>query len=382
MSVLLKMGERLDKKVAIYTLALLFLGTLLAFGTSSWPLSQAEQSPWNQAWGHVEKVLLALGLCALCCAIPYRRVGQFALLGVWVSILGLVLLLFDLPFVIKNGDIPRWIDLGFFVIQPSEIAKLSILLSLPVLIDRDPVGLRRRPRQLLQLLMPFCIVAVLLAAQPNFGSILAIGLCVAGILWVAKLPLRWFVLAGALVSVVVWFGFTHVSKLESRLENWRSLLLTEQVADDTGYQARQALVGLGNGGWSGAAAGEGVTRYKFLPENDSDYVFAVLGEQWGFVGTCAVLAMLVFLVFRALRIARETSDGLAYLMSISVALMIGSYAFLNLAMVTGVIPVIGLPLPFLSAGGSAMLTNLAGIGVLLNISATASRARSGSRWGN
>jgi cell division protein FtsW (lipid II flippase) len=309
-------------------------------------------------------------------------VGQFALLGVWVSILGLVLLLFDLPFVIKNGDIPRWIDLGFFVIQPSEIAKLSILLSLPVLIDRDPVGLRRRPRQLLQLLMPFCIVAVLLAAQPNFGSILAIGLCVAGILWVAKLPLRWFVLAGALVSVVVWFGFTHVSKLESRLENWRSLLLTEQVADDTGYQARQALVGLGNGGWSGAAAGEGVTRYKFLPENDSDYVFAVLGEQWGFVGTCAVLAMLVFLVFRALRIARETSDGLAYLMSISVALMIGSYAFLNLAMVTGVIPVIGLPLPFLSAGGSAMLTNLAGIGVLLNISATASRARSGSRWGN
>ena len=131
-----------------------------------------------------------------------------------------------------------------------------------------------------------------------------------------------------------------------------------------------------------SAAGEGVTRYKFLPENDSDYVFAVLGEQWGFVGTCAVLAMLVFLVFRALRIARETSDGLAYLMSISVALMIGSYAFLNLAMVTGVIPVIGLPLPFLSAGGSAMLTNLAGIGVLLNISATASRARSGSRWGN
>jgi len=345
-------------------------------------LSQAEQSPWNLAWGHVEKVLLALGLCALCCAIPYRRVGQFALLGVWVSILGLVLLLFDLPFVIKNGDIPRWIDLGFFVIQPSEIAKLSILLSLPVLIDRDPVGLRRRPRQLLRLLLPFCIVAVLLAAQPNFGSILAIGLCVAGILWVAKLPLRWFVLAGALVSVLVWFGFTHVSKLESRLENWRSLLLTEQVADDTGYQARQALVGLGNGGWSGAAAGEGVTRYKFLPENDSDYVFAVLGEQWGFVGTCAVLAMLVFLVFRALRIARETSDGLAYLMSISVALMIGSYAFLNLAMVTGVIPVIGLPLPFLSAGGSAMLTNLAGIGVLLNISATASRARSGSRWGN
>jgi cell division protein FtsW (lipid II flippase) len=323
-----------------------------------------------------------MGLCALCCATPYRRVGQLALLGVWVSILGLVLLLFDFPFVIKNGNIPRWIDLGFFVVQPSEIAKLSILLSLPVLIDRDPVGLRRRPRQLLRLLVPFCIVALLLAAQPNFGSILAIGLCVAGIFWVAKLPIRWFVLAGALVSVLIWFGFTHVSKLESRLENWRSLLLTEQMADETGYQARQALVGLGNGGWSGAAAGEGVTPYNFLPENDSDYVFAVLGEQWGFVGTCAVLAMFVFLVFRALRIARETSDGLAYLMSISVALMIGSYAFLNLAMVTGVIPVIGLPLPFLSAGGSAMLTNLAGIGVLLNISATAKRARSGSRWGN
>ena len=382
MSVLLKMGEQLDKKIAIYTLILLFLGTILAFGASSWSLTQAEQSPWDQALGHVEKVLLALGLCALCCATPYRRVGQFALCGVWVSILGLVLLLFDLPFVIRNGNIPRWIDLGFFVVQPSEIAKLSILLSLPVLIDRDPVGLRRRPAQLLRLLLPFGIVAVLLAAQPNFGSILAIGLCVTGILWVAKLPLRWFLLSGVLVGFLIWFGFTHVSKLESRLDNWRSLLLTEQVADDTGYQSLQALIGLGNGGWSGAASGEGVTRYKFLPENDSDYVFAVLGEQWGFLGTCAVLAMFVCLVFRALRIARETSDGLAYLMAISVALMIGSYAFLNLAMVTTVIPVIGLPLPFLSAGGSAMLTNLAGIGVLLNISATARRARSGSRWGN
>jgi cell division protein FtsW (lipid II flippase) len=381
-NVVMKMGERLDKKVAVYTLALLFLGAVLAFLASSWSLSQAEQAPWDQAWGHVEKVLLALGLCALCCAIPYRRVGQFALFGVWVSILGLVLLLFDLPFVIKSGDIPRWIDLGFFVVQPSEIAKLCIVLSLPVLIDRDPVGLRRRPRQLFRLLLPFGIVAALLAAQPNFGSILAIGLCVAGILWVAKLPMQWFLLGGVLLGALTWFGFTHVSKLESRLDNWWTLLLTEQVADPTGYQSRQALVGLGNGGWAGAAAGEGVTRYNFLPENDSDYVFAVLGEQWGFVGTCVVVAMFAFLVFRALRIARETSDGLAYLMAVAIALMIGSFALLNLAMVTSVVPVIGLPLPFLSAGGSAMLTNLAAIGVLLNISATARRARSGSRWGN
>ena len=158
-------------------------------------------------------------------------------------------------------------------------------------------------------------------------------------------------------------------------------MLTEEPADGTGYQAHQALVGLGNGGITGTAAGEGVTRYDFLPENDSDYVFAVLGEDWGFVGTTFVLALMAFLVLRAMRIARETSDGLAYLMAVSIALMISSYALLNLAMVTSLIPVIGLPLPFLSAGGSAMLTNLAGIGVLLNISATARRARSGSRWG-
>jgi cell division protein FtsW len=95
-----------------------------------------------------------------------------------------------------------------------------------------------------------------------------------------------------------------------------------------------------------------------------------------------VLLLFAGLVFRALRVARETSDGLAYLMAVSISMMIGSYVLLNLAMVTSLIPVIGLPLPFLSAGGSAMMTNLAGVGVLLNISATARRARSGSRWGS
>jgi cell division protein FtsW (lipid II flippase) len=374
------MGDQLDKKVTIYALALLFVGSLLAFGATSWTLAQEELSPWEQVSAHVEKVLLALGLCAFCCATPYRRVGQLAIIGVWVSIVGLALLLFDLPFVIKSGGIPRWIDLKFFVIQPAEVAKLMLMLSLPVLIDRDPTALRRRPRRLLYLLIPYGIVAALLAAQPNFGSILAIGLAIAGLLWVARLPMRWFLLAGAVFVALCWFGFTHVDKLHTRYENWVSLLLTEQPADDTGYQARQALVGLGNGGLNGTAAGEGVTRYDFLPENDSDYVFAVLGEQWGFIGATFVLALMAFLVFRALRIARETSDGLAYLMSVSIALMISSYALLNLAMVTSLIPVIGLPLPFLSAGGSAMLTNLAGIGVLLNISATARRARSGSRW--
>lgn len=380
MSTMLRVGDQIDKRVALYSLVLLFLGAVLAFVASSWTLTQQQLSPWQQAWGHLEKILLASGLCALCCATPYRRVGQFAVVGVWISILGLALLLTDLPFVIKSGGIPRWLDLKFFVIQPSEVAKLSLMLALPVLIDRDPAGLRRRPGQLMRLLLPFAIVCALLAAQPNFGSILAIGICVAGLLWVARLPLRWFVVGGILLAGLGAFGFTHISKLESRFANWQSLLLTEQVADETGYQSRQALVGLGNGGVVGAAPGEGVTRYNFLPENDSDYIFAVYGEQWGFAGATIVLAIFALLVFRALRIARETSDGLAYLMAVGIALMIGTYTLLNLAMVSSLIPVIGLPLPFLSAGGSAMLTNLAGIGVLLNISATARRARSGSRW--
>jgi cell division protein FtsW len=381
MSLLVRAGDQLDKKVAIYSGILVFFGALLAFGVSSWSLAQADLSPWNQVQTHLEKVLIALGLGALCCATPYRRVGQLAIAGMWVSIFGLTLLLFDLPFVIESGGIPRWLDLKFFVVQPSEVAKLCLVLALPVLIDRDPTSLRRRPKQLLRLLVPFWIICALLAAQPNYGSILAIGLCVGGLLWAARLPARWFVLAGIVLVAAGWFGFSHVSKLESRARNWVSLLTTEREADETGYQARQALVGLGNGGLTGVPAGEGVTRYNFLPESDSDYIFSVLGEQYGFLGTAFVVAIFGLLVFRALRIARETSDGLAYLMAVSIALMIASYALLNLAMVTSLTPVIGLPLPFISAGGSAMLTNFAGIGVLLNISATARRARSGSRWG-
>ena len=133
MNALLRMGEQLDKKVTVYSLALLFLGSLLAFVATSWSLARVDASPWEQMSAHLEKVVLALGICALCCATPYRRVGQLAVVGVWISVAGLALLLTDLPFVVKSGNIPRWIDLQFFVIQPSEVAKLCLMLSLPVL---------------------------------------------------------------------------------------------------------------------------------------------------------------------------------------------------------------------------------------------------------
>ena len=189
-------------------------------------------------------------------------------------------------------------------------------------------------------------------------------------------------MAGGAAVAMGWLAYAHSSKVHARVSTWLALLLEGRSVGDMAWQPWQALVALGSGEVAGEGVGRSTMKFAFLPECDTDFVFAILGEEMGFVGAAAVIVLFGLWYGRVLKIAYRSTDGLAYLLALALGSMIFVYALLNLFMVTALMPVAGLPLPFLSRGGSALVTNMAGLGVLLNIVRTAQRKRSASdRWG-
>lgn len=380
MNLLTSWWEEYDRRVLLLVVVLLVVGAATVHGATAYKQGASDPSSYGMLPAHLKRIALALLVCIAAARVHYRRAAQLANLGLVVSVVLLVMVVTS-RFAVANGEIGRWLNLFGVVFQPVELAKLCLVLALPAWIDRDPARLRRGLRELLIFVAPVVAVGVLLVLQPNYASAMAlcgIALC---ILWIAGAPARAIALVLAVGATAAWFGFTHVTKLETRLTSWRTVLFEESFDTGPGYQSFQALMGLGNGGLMGASTGESLTRYVFLPDSHTDFAFAVAGEQWGFVGVFVILVLYALLIARAFKIARQSRDGQAYLTALAIGSMVGVYTVLNIAMVAGLIPVMGLPLPFVSYGGSAMITNMAAIGVLLNISRN-SRAprRTSARW--
>lgn len=369
-----------DRRIVLLVVVLLVVGAATVHGATAYARGASDPSSYGLLPAHLKKIALALLVCFTAAQVHYRRAAQLANVGLMVSVV-LLLMVVTTKYAVSNAAISRWIGFFGLTFQPVELAKLCLVLALPAWIDRDPARLRRGFRELVLFLLPVVVVGALLLAQPNYASALALcGICLS-ILWIAGAPLRILATVLAVGLVAAWFGFTHVSKLETRAESWRTVLFEESFDPGPGYQPFQALMGLGNGGLAGAPAGESLTRYVFLPDSHTDFAFAVAGEQWGFLGVLGILLLYALLVARAFKIARQARDGQAYLTALAIGSMITVYAVLNIAMVAGLIPVMGLPLPFVSYGGSAMITNMAAIGVLLNISRSLrAPRRATARW--
>jgi cell division protein FtsW len=368
-----RVRAQMDQRVLFYTGLLVCLGLITVYGATSYELTN-DGEPFAYFSAHLQRVVVGLAAMLIAAWIPYRRSGRWATHVAWIA-LGLVALtLVDSPLRVTRHGISRWLRLGPIVFQPVELLKLSLVLALPTWIDENPRRLHS-VRELAKLLVLPALSVLLLLGQPNFGSALAIVLITAALLWLGGIRAHHFiVLASAGIAAGV-FAFNHHPKLYHRMLAWKGLLFHESYDSTWGYQAYQAVMGLGNGGLRGVAAGGGITRYEFLPEGHTDFIFAILGEEWGFIGALAVVILFGLLLARALRIAHRTRDGVGFLTASGIGVMISTYTLLNLAVVTSLFPVTGLPLPFFSYGGTALITNLAAIGVLLNISRNLPRRR-------
>jgi len=347
-------------------LALILVGTLAVFGSGAF---QAEAPGMHHFLvRHLER--LALGLLA---AVALALFDHVRLCRAWLVYAAMAggLILTAIPGVLGRAGIDRWLELpGLGQFQPIEIAKLALVLFLAYRLSRPMLDHPRSGRSLAITLGagPLALM-VLLAIQPNFGNVMVVAVVTVMLLALAGLDWRWLAGVLPLGALAAASGYALVSKLHTRIDQWWLGWQGIGLGDEPpfSYQVHQSLLGMGAGGWRGLGAGGSHNKYSFLPENHTDFAFSFVGEALGLVGTLLVVAALVTLAWRALIIARRAITPFGRLLAAGLGGMLFVYGATNIAMVTGVIPVVGVPLPFVSYGGSALVTNLAALGLIVNI---------------
>ncbi|MDE2179835.1 MAG: rod shape-determining protein RodA [candidate division NC10 bacterium] len=335
------------------------LSVLIIYSTSGMHASLFRRSLYlKQATWAVTGIVAMTLLCTL----PYRTTWRLAypIYGVLLAALVLVTL------IGRTGlGAQRWLSIGPFAFQPSEFMKLSLIILLARYFEDRKEALHEPRIFILPILLTLLPTAIVLR-QPDLGTAIMLLLIAASILVVMGLKIRYLVLLGAIGSTVapVLWHFLH------DYQKNRILVFINPDMDPmgVGYHVAQSKIAVGSGGligkgWMAATQ----SQLNFLPANHTDFVFAGLAEQWGFIGSLGLLAVYAYLLSRGLRLARDAHDLFTMVTSFGVVTMIAWQVVINIGMVTGIMPVVGIPLPLLSYGGSAMLMNMLAVGLLLNI---------------
>lgn len=315
-------------------------------------------------------VFTLLGFIALAVGfkVDYRKMGQwaYAILGSMTAVLLFVMI----PGVgHRAGGAQRWLNLGFFQVQPAEIAKLALILFVAKQLERKTDRLNSFTAGVLSQFLLILPALTLLLLQPDFGSTVIISMVVFGLMFVAGVPGRFLggtLMVGAVSAAAMIFSSSYrYARLMTFMDPWRD-------PAGKGFQILQSLVGLNNGSLLGVGLGNGKEKLFYLPEAHNDFIFAVIGEELGFLGVACVTLAFSFFVYRGLKIGwnslNEKSDRFGFLLATGISLMIGLQAFVNMSVVLGLLPTKGLPLPFISYGGSSIIMNLFAVGILLGIS--------------
>lgn len=347
-------------------LTLILVGVLAVFGAGSFQPGAPGMHHYISR--HLERLGVGLVACLVLALFDHVQLRRH-----WVAYgaIALGLALTAVPALIKQAGISRWISLpviGQF--QPWELAKLAVILFLAYRLARSPIDRPLAGRNLaLTLACGPCLLMILLALQPNYGNVMVTAAVTYLMLLVAGLGWRWLAGVVPVVALAGVVGYTTVGKLHLRIDRWWFGWQGIAVGDEPpfSYQVHQSLLGLGAGGWRGLGAGGSHNKYAFLPELHTDFAFSFIGEAMGLLGTLVVVSALVMMVWRAMIIARRATTPFGRLLVTGLGGMIFVYGAANIAMVTGVIPVMGVPLPFVSYGGTALVTNLAAVGLILNV---------------
>lgn len=314
---------------------------------------------------------IAVGACAaaIVTAIDYRHYERYAWIAYGTTVL-LLVLVFVVGSMVRNTH--RWIQIGSFTMQPSEFSKLGLILALAKYLHHDP---KSDGRTLRDLVIPGLILLapmLLIAAQPDLGTALMHAFIFASIMVLTNLKLRSLVTLGLSLAATGLFAwkFLLVGFQQKRLETYWSLLVGDD-ADVQGdaWHAYQSLVAIGNGGLTGRGFMRSTqNQFLFLPDQYSDFPFPVWCEEQGLLGALLVVGLYLFVVLWGLRIASQAKDRFGAVVAVGVSALIFWHSVINIGMVSGVVPVVGMPLPLFSYGGSSVLTILVGIGLLMNVS--------------
>jgi len=360
--------KRYDRNLLIFLCILSVLGTVMLYSASWYESFSSSNGRTDMLFlqNHLKRLLVGVFFLFGFLTFDYRRLKQIAPYLIMFSIF--LLLMTKLYYLGKGYSWykpARWLYMGPFSIQTSDIARFSVIIYMAFYADKKRDKLKDFQLGLLPALGILCIIMALIVIQPDYSTALMIGAIGILILFIGGASISQLSCAGAGAMVV------GVPVLLSREYRKQRILSWFGIGDNTevGYQASQSLISLGNGGIFGVGLGNSIEKNHFLPTPHTDFIFAIIGEELGFViGTVPVLTLFLLIFIRGLKIAKECTDPFGIFLSIGIAFNLVLYAFVNAAVVTGVFPVTGLPMPMVSYGGSGMVVNMAMMGILLNIS--------------
>jgi cell division protein FtsW len=338
---------------------LLAIGLVMVFSASSIEAALDDEPAW--APGVKQLIWAVLGVVAMLVALrlPTGLIRRWAPIA--LVVVAAMLLLVLVPGIgVKLNGARQWFDLGFALLQPSEIAKLVFALW-----GAHVLALRERYLTTTSLLVPvlpvFAVLALLVIAEPDFGGVVTLGLVLIGLLWAGGMPVRWFAWAVAggavLLALVVAISPERMTRLTSFLDPFAD-------PTDAGFQAIRGLYALANGGFWGVGLGNSAMKWNLLPEAESDFIFAIIGEELGFLGCLVVVTLYGVLAWAGFRIARRSADRFIQLASVAITVWLIGQAAMNMGYVVGLLPVTGVTLPLISAGGTSLILTLFIIGLL------------------
>ena len=356
----------IDYQLLICIFVLISIGTVMIYSASS----VMAQENYGDSTYFLKKQLFRVGLgivvLLIMSKIDYRAFRSIAIAGILLSIflLAYIIIANDIP-VIKGSQ--RWFRISRipFQLQPSELAKFALIYYFADALDRKRAKRNSFVDYLLPLLIIWTVISFLILKEPDFGTTIVISIIVLIMFFAGKVKishLAFIVMCAVLLSFIIVSNKTYV---QQRIINY---LQPDYNIYQGNYQLTQSKLSLGSGGILGEGLGKSNEKLMYLPEPFTDFIFSILGEELGFVGIFMVFSLFLFLLWKGISIAKGAPDFFGYLLAVGITFSIIVVAFINAGVVCGLLPTTGIPMPFISYGGTNLLFNMIGIGMLLNIS--------------
>lgn len=357
-----KKRNSMDLPFFVLTLLLLTIGVVMVLSAS---FARAYYTSGNPMQYFTSQTIFAVTGVALMLVVSRVRVSVYRTFALPIMIISILLLIAVPIFGVQVNGSTRWIDIGITRFQPSEIIKLAEVLIFAVMI----CAYRDKMKTFKYGVAPFAIVVIIIVAllilEPHLSASVIIILIAAIMMFAGGTRIKWFVLAGAVVAFVGYLTITKFEYAASRVSAW---LHPEDDPILSGYQILQSLYAIGSGGLLGLGIGQGRQKYLYLPEEHNDYIFAIVCEELGFIGAILILLLFALLIVRGFWLALHARDRFSSLIVTGLTSLLALQVFLNVAVVTNLIPSTGISLPFFSSGGTALLIQLVEMGIILSVS--------------
>lgn len=358
----------IDKTLLTIMILLMMLGLLTLFSATYYKAQNSTGDPWSEVKKQMFGVAVGAAAMQFTIRIPYQFWGKRKVVVAGIALSCVLLLLVVIPGIGVNiNGSRRWLSIAGISFQPGEFAKYAVVLFMAMVLTARGRKIQWLFKGILPVLVVPGVLFLLILEQPNLstaGTIIIVSVLMvllAGAKWRHMLVLG----AGGLV-----LGAYYAWSEEYRRERLLSFMNPFAKMSDEGYQLSQSLIAFGSGGLFGMGLGQGRQKYAYLPYPESDFIFAIVGEDFGLAGCLAVILLFVAFMIAGMRIAMTCEDKHGCLLAAGIIGMISVQAFINMGVVVGVLPTTGLPLPFFSAGGTSLSITMAAVGVVLSISRT------------